>query len=301
MAIGSLLQVSQLLITKWWRALFLLMLVLLHVAAMRGPEDAWARGLMLAHFGLFIMWQPFMQAERRLTPSQALAIVAIGLGILYFLNGWLLALWVSVFAGIVGGKVFLFQARWLRRFYLVVLLYLTSLLLIWIVPTSFITVPLPDEVQVLAHYGFPVLFLVMLAIPAEADVAETPQIVDFFYAALIFLLLLFSPQSNSRHYAMLVLGNCLATLLLLHAQSTTPKWPLAAGVLVLFLGTILPPGARPAPLAQRVWNYSGGISWCALVLLATLIWFVVEEVRFLRQRSAGAASTPETSKSKLAA
>ena len=189
MAIGSLLQFSQLLITKWWRALFLLMLVLLQLAAIRGPEDSWARGLMLAHFGLFIMWQPFMQAERRLTPSQALAIVAIALCILYLLNGWLLALWVSVLAGIVGGKVFLFQARWLRRFYLVVLLYLISLLLIWIVPTSFIPVPLPKEVQMLAQYGLPALFIVMLAIPAEADLAETPQIVDFFYAALIFLLL----------------------------------------------------------------------------------------------------------------
>jgi signal transduction histidine kinase len=189
MVIRSLLQVSQLLIAKWWRVLFVLMLALLHVAAIRGPEDFWARGLMLAHFGLFIMWQPFMKAERRLTPSQGVAIIAVALGILYFLNGWLLALWVSVFAGIVGGKVFLFQARWLRRFYLVVLVYLISLLLIWIVPNSFITVPLPREVQMLAQYGFPVLFLVMLAIPAEADLGETPQIVDFFYAALIFLLL----------------------------------------------------------------------------------------------------------------
>src|SRR5258708_17397788 len=142
MAIGSLVQVSQLLIAKWWRVLFLVMLVLLHVAAMRGPEDFWARGLMLAHFGLFIMWQPFMQAERRLTPSQALAIIAIGLCILYLLNGWLLALWVSVLAGIVGGKVFLFHAPWLRRFYLVVLLDLISLLLISVMPNIFIPLPL---------------------------------------------------------------------------------------------------------------------------------------------------------------
>src|SRR2546428_13003951 len=121
---------------------------------------------MLGHFGLFIMWQPFMQAERRLTLSQALAIVAVGLGILFFLNWWLLALWVSVLAGIVGGKVFLFQARWLRRFYLVVLLYLVSLLVIWIVPNTFIRVPLPSEVELLAQYGLPVLFLVMVALPA---------------------------------------------------------------------------------------------------------------------------------------
>src|SRR2546428_14119752 len=99
MAIGSLLQFSQLLITKWWRALFLLMLVLLQLAAIRGPEDSWARGMMLANFGLFIMWQPFMQAERRMNPSQALAIVAIALCLLYIINGRLLALLVRVMGG----------------------------------------------------------------------------------------------------------------------------------------------------------------------------------------------------------
>ena len=166
------------------------MLVSLHLAAIWGAEDFWARGMMLAHFGLFILWQPFMRGEQRLTPSQVGAVAVIALGTLYFLNWWLLALWVSVLAGIVGGKVFLFQARWLRRFYLVVLLYLVSLLLVWIVPKSFIRVPLPNEVELLAHYGLPVLFVVMMLIPAERDSAETPQVVDFFYAALIVLLLI---------------------------------------------------------------------------------------------------------------
>jgi hypothetical protein len=189
MATGNLLQVGQLFVTKWWRALFIVMLALLHVSAMRGAEDIWARGLMLAHFGLFILWQPFMRGEQRLTPTHMVVIIAIAVGVLYFFNSLLLSLWVSVLAGIVGGKVFLFQARWLRRFYLVVLLYLISLLLIWIVPNSFISVPPPYDVQLLVQYGLPLLFLVLIAIPAETDSAETPQIVDFFYAALIFLLL----------------------------------------------------------------------------------------------------------------
>jgi signal transduction histidine kinase len=190
MATTAALQISQLFIARSWRGLFLVMLVSLHLAAMRGTEDFWARGLMLAHFGLFILWQPFMRGEHRLTSAQFAAIVGIALGTLYFLNWWLLALWVSVLAGIVGGKVFLFQARWLRRFYLVVLLYLVSLLLIWIVPNTFIGVPLPNEVELLAQYGLPALFLVMVAIPAETDSAETPQVVDFFYAAMIVLLLI---------------------------------------------------------------------------------------------------------------
>jgi len=190
MATTAALQISQLFIARSWRGLFLVMVVSLHLAAMWGAEDFWARGLMLVHFGLFILWQPFMRGEHRLTSAQAAAIVAIALCTLYFLNWWLLALWVSVLAGIVGGKVFLFQARWLRRFYLVVLLYLVALLLVWIVPNTFIRVPLPNEVELLAQYGLPVLFLVMMAIPAETDSAETPQVVDFFYAAMIVLLLI---------------------------------------------------------------------------------------------------------------
>jgi signal transduction histidine kinase len=192
MATPSALQISQMVVAKsWrWRLLFLVMLGSLHFAAMWGTEDFWARGMMLAHFGLFILWQPFMRGEQRLTASQVAAVAAIALGTLYFLNWWLLALWVSVLAGIVGGKVFLFQAPWLRRFYLVVLLYLVSLLLVWIVPKSFMRVPLPNEVELLAIYGLPALFAVMIFIPAETDSIETPQVVDFFYAALIVLLLM---------------------------------------------------------------------------------------------------------------
>src|SRR6266478_9961105 len=172
MATTAALQISQLFMARSWRGLFLVMLVSLHLATMWGTEDFWARGLMLAHFGLFILWQPFMRGEHRLTSAQVAAIAAIALGTLYFLNWWLLALWVSVLAGIVGGKVFLFQARWLRRFYLVVLLYLVMLLLVWIVPNSFIDVQIEPEAQWLVQYGLPGLFLLMIVIPAEVDSAE---------------------------------------------------------------------------------------------------------------------------------
>src|SRR3977135_4275331 len=175
MATTAALQISQLFITRSWRGLFLVMLVCVLLAAVWGTEYFWARGLMLAHFGLFMLWQPFMRGEHRLTSVQVAAIATIALGTLYFLNWWLLALWVSILAGIVGGKVFLFQARWLRRFYLVVLLYVVSLLLIWIVPNPFSRVPVPNEVNLLAQSGLPVLFLVMMATPAETDSAETPQ------------------------------------------------------------------------------------------------------------------------------
>lgn len=189
MAVNTLLRIPKLLIARYWRLLFLTMLVLLHVAAVRGAADYWTRALMLAHFGLFITWQPFMRGEKRLNAAQVAGIAVVSLGILFFLNWWLLALWVSVLAGIVGGKVFLFQAPGLRRFYLVVLMYLVTLLLVWIVPSGFAAISLRTEVQLFAEYGLPFLFAVMIVIPVEPDSAETPQIIDFFYAALLFLML----------------------------------------------------------------------------------------------------------------
>ena len=171
-----------------WRWLMLAMLVCLHFAATRGVEDIWARGLMMAHLGLFLVWQPFIQAGQRLKISEVVLIALITVGILAFLNWWMLGLWVVVLAGIVGGKVFLFQARWLRVFYLTVFSYLVALLLLWIVPSGFPNTR-PDEVMhLLVVYGLPLLFLAMAAIPVESDTAE-PQVVDFFYASMIFLLL----------------------------------------------------------------------------------------------------------------
>ena len=189
MSIFRLTQIPHPFTNRYWRVFFVLMLVLLHLSAMRGAEDFWARALMLAHFGFFILWQPFMRGEQQLTVPQVIAVAGVSAGILFFLNWWLLGLWVSVLAGIVGGKVFLFQAPWLRRFYLLVLTYLVALLLVWIVPSTLLSNGLPKDLGKLAEFGLPILFSVMLLIPAEADSAETPQIVDFFYSTLLFLLL----------------------------------------------------------------------------------------------------------------
>jgi signal transduction histidine kinase len=285
MSTTTLVRTSQALIAKSWRGVFLVMLALLHLAAMRGAEDFWTRGLMLAHFGLFIMWQPFMRGEQRLSPSHMVAITAIALAIFYFLNWWLLALWVSVLAGIVGGKVFLFQARWLRRFYLVVLLYLVSLLLVWIVPNSIGSIPLPAEVRTLAQYGLPVLLLVMLVIPAEADSAETPQIVDFFYAAMIVLLLV-----------ALVLGSFafMTVTRIDYVSAVSYSMLIIAGVLLL-LSLAWNPRAGFGGLAMYFSRYLLSIGlpferW--LYVLAELSQLETKPERFMKEACAGLAQLP---------
>ena len=189
MQISKIFLSSQSLTQRSWRVFFIVMLALFHLAAVLGPEAYLARVLMLAHFGLFIMWQPFMRGDQRLSAGQTLGIFLVAIMVLLTFNWWLLALWASVLAGIVGGKVFLFQAPWLRRFYFIVLLYFVSMLLVWIVPNSFMEISLPAEIVLFARYGLPLLFIPMALFPVEKDSAETPQIVDFLYATLLFLLL----------------------------------------------------------------------------------------------------------------
>ena len=189
MQISNFVLLSQSAALRSWRAFFIVMLVLFHLAAVLGPEAYLGRVLMLAHFGLFLMWQPFMRGDQRMSAGQILGILFAAMLVLLTFNWWLLGLWASVLAGIVGGKVFLFQAPWLRRFYFVVLLYVVSLLLVWIVPNSFMSISLPAEIILFARYGLPLLFIPMALMLVEKDSAETPQIVDFLYATLLFLLL----------------------------------------------------------------------------------------------------------------
>ena len=59
---------------RHWRFVVIAMLALLHVVALRGVSDDGARVLLLAHLGLLLLWQPFLQGERQVTLVQALFI-----------------------------------------------------------------------------------------------------------------------------------------------------------------------------------------------------------------------------------
>src|SRR3954462_14872866 len=113
---------------RHWRLVVVAMLALLHIAVFRGVDDPWARALLLAHLGLLILWQPFVRAEQRVSPIQALILSLVAFAVMLRLDWWLLALWVVIIAGLVGGKVYQHHAKWQRRCYLVMLAYLLMLL-----------------------------------------------------------------------------------------------------------------------------------------------------------------------------
>lgn len=276
---------APLLMTRYWRLSFVLMLVLLHITAMRGVEDVSARALMLAHFGLFILWQPFMRGEQDLTTRQLTFIGLVCVIALFFWNWWLMMLWLCILAGVIGGKVFSFQARWLRYFYLTVLLYLVALLLIWVFPELLPGFTQADNLQQFAEYGLPLLFLVMLALPAKAETGETPQVVDFFYSAFLFMII-----------ALLVLGSFAFMTLgrLSYPVALTYSLLVIAGILLL-LGLTWNPRAGFAGLATLFSRYllSVGLpfeQW--LYFLAELSQAEAQPEAFLRQACAGLGKLP---------
>ncbi|HEY5020236.1 MAG TPA: ATP-binding protein [Steroidobacteraceae bacterium] len=174
---------------RHWRFVVIAMLVLLHVVVLRGTADDWARALMLAHLGLLLLWQPFLRGEQRISLTQAVFIGMSAVVVMFWIGWWLLAFWVVVLAGLVGGKVFLHQARWQRRCYLVVLLYLLALLAIIILPEIAPSGGVAPEIRTGAEYGLPILLLALALMPAEPESAESPQVIDFFYSVFLMLVL----------------------------------------------------------------------------------------------------------------
>jgi signal transduction histidine kinase len=174
---------------RHWRFVVIAMLALLHVVALRGVSDDGARVLLLAHLGLLLLWQPFLQGERQVTLAQALFIALFAAVLVLWLNWWLLATWIVVLAGLVGGKVFLHQARWQRRFYLLVFAYLVALLVIIVLPEIAPRREIDPDVRGYAAWGLPELFVLMALTPAEPDPPESVQVIDFFYSIFLMLML----------------------------------------------------------------------------------------------------------------
>src|ERR671914_74769 len=146
---------------RYWRLVVVAMLALLHIAVFRGVADPWARALLLAHLGVVLLWQPFLRAEQRVSPVQGFILSLVAFAVMLRLDWWLLAFWVVVLAGLVGGKVYQQYARWQRRCYLLVLVYLLALLAVVILPEIAPRREVVPEVRAAAEFALPLIFVLI--------------------------------------------------------------------------------------------------------------------------------------------
>lgn len=171
------------------RWVVLAMLLALHEALITDPGGNFQRIWLLVHFGLFLMWQPFFEADQELGRFAIALLVAITSAILYFLPGWLIGAWISVLMGILGGKVFTVQARRRGRFYLVAFFYLASMMLLWTVPRLVLReTVIPEPLAMFAQVVLPLSLLALVFLPFDPKDDDSRQVFDFFYAVLLFQL-----------------------------------------------------------------------------------------------------------------
>jgi hypothetical protein len=79
-----------------------LMLLALHAAVMLDAEPAVTRAFLLAHYGLFLLWQPLVRSEARIEPRLALPVFAMAALLVLADSTWVMALWLAILAGLVG-------------------------------------------------------------------------------------------------------------------------------------------------------------------------------------------------------
>jgi len=177
---------SQLQNGRW---LLLAMLWPLHAALLLGVESVWVHPLLLAHFGLFLLWQPLWRGERRVGRGAFAFIALAAAAAMFWLNWWTIALWLTGLFGLVGARIFVFRERWTRWLYLSAMVYLLAVLLLWVAPNLFADQSTIETGRILTWYVLPLLLLAMTFLPVSKEPTESTQTVDFIYSLLLFMLL----------------------------------------------------------------------------------------------------------------
>ena len=171
------------------QGLLIALLAALYLVLWQGPGTLIGKTFFVGHLGLFMLWQPFVHAEQRLSLKSMLGVVGVVAIASLFLTAWLLSVWIMMLAGIVGGKVLLFGARATRLFFMLALGFLVMALLLMAAPMALPTVRLPEVFARIAYVGLPLMLVVMTFLPQGPEEDASREVVDFVYSLFVFLLL----------------------------------------------------------------------------------------------------------------
>ncbi len=264
------------------RGLLLALLGVLYLVLWQRPDTLLGKTLFVVHLGLFMLWQPFVHAGQRLTGRALLVIVAAVAAATLAMKGWLLATWIMMLAGIVGGKVLLFGARAERAFYLLALGFLVVSLLLLAAPMAAPMIQLPSQISVLAFVGLPATLAVMTVLPQGQEGTPGTEVVDFVYSLFVFLLL-----------AVLMLGSLAAMLMFGSGYvEALLQVLLMMGVVLLVLGWAWNPHAGFSGLGSLFARYMMSIGLPVEQWLAALADLALREAdpeHFLEQACADMA------------
>ena len=227
------------------RGLLLALLVALYLVLWQGPHTLLGRTLFVVHLGFFMLWQPFVHGEQRLSRASLLGLTGVILVTGAFLQGWMIVVWIMILAGIVGGKVLLFGARASRLFYLLALAFLVVALLLMAAPLAVAQAKPPQAILWLGRAGLPLILVTMALLPRGQEAETTREVVDFVYSLFVFLLL-----------AVVMLGSLAAMLLLGSGYvEALLQTLLVTGAMLLLLGLAANPRSGVSGIGSLISRY----------------------------------------------
>ena len=221
-----------------------LLLLTLHAAIVSVPYSPVGRALIVAHIGLFLIWQPIWRGDQRLNWQNLLSFLVLMGAFVIWLDWWLLTGWLILLIGLTGGR--LPQTTQERNTNLVILFFLFIELLISCASHLF-AIRLDD--LLVSFFNTLLLFLPLLILVLPGSTTQDRKLqlqVDLFGAittALLASLLLLGSIINSYPLTDQDYGTALVRTFLF------------IGVLILLISWLLSPRTGFSGLAE-LWTQS---------------------------------------------
>lgn len=172
---------SKILKPRLEQIILVMMLETLHFATWYELGNYLSQSLLLVHFGMFLIWQPMLKGDQQISWAKSLLFIAFTLALVYWVNWTLIAIWLVLLIGFVGGRVT--TRRYERNVYMLVMAYLIFELLISFIPQMF-GLNLNKTIFNIYQIGLPLLPLVLL-ITSSTLIKRTNETVDILLATTI--------------------------------------------------------------------------------------------------------------------
>nr|WP_294840727.1 HAMP domain-containing sensor histidine kinase [uncultured Methylotenera sp.] len=168
--------------------LMALMMLSLHALLIWGENGRLHTALLLCHYGFFLLWQPVMRQNGKLSWKMVSIVLMGGYLTTFLTNWWVTAFWIAGLFSLIGGRILSSESSHSKLPNILAASYLLAILLLWVVPKLLNANNDLLAAELLLVYVLPILPLTILFLSAKNISLSYTQNIDFFYTLLLFLL-----------------------------------------------------------------------------------------------------------------